>query len=76
MSDALCDLVPDCGQPQWPGWRWLILLALVLQLGLSAQVALGAEAEQLRTPRLRDGRPSSTSAARSPAFDGRSLDHE
>ena len=59
-DDALCDLIPDCGQPQWPGWRWLILLALVLQLCLSAQAVLGAETEQLRPPRVRPARPQIT----------------
>ena len=56
-NDVLCDLIPDCGEPQWPGWRWLVLLALILQLWLSAQVAFGAETDQLRPPRVRPGGP-------------------
>ncbi len=59
-DDALCDLIPDCGQPQWPGWRWLVLLALILQLWLTAQIAFGADADQLRPPRVRPARPQIT----------------
>ncbi|HIC82213.1 MAG TPA: hypothetical protein EYP07_14820 [Kiloniellaceae bacterium] len=44
-------LIADCGRPNWPGWQFLILLLLTLQLALAAQQALGDPVPEQRLAR-------------------------